>query len=131
MHGLVIDQPWGGLIANRKKTWEMQTRPTTVRGWIGLVGKSAGTVIGMPCLTGSPPALSQQAHHLPFNKHRVPLGHRGKFLTPWALARSFTLPGPVPYQHPSGAVPWVKFAREISRALTHQLHATYPDEEGT
>jgi hypothetical protein len=127
-HGLVIDQPWVSLIADRKKTWEMRTRPTKLRGWIGLIEKGTGTVIGMACLKGSLPALSRQAHHLHFKKHRVPHGsdgrkYHGKYLTPWVLSGSFRLPRPIPYQHPPGAVTWVKFSDEVSRYLTRQLRA--------
>jgi hypothetical protein len=93
-HGLVIDRPWVGLIADRKKTWKMRTRPTKVRGWIGLIEKGTGTVIGIACLL---PALSRRAHNLHFKRHRVPPGsdgrkYHGKYLTPWVLTRSFRLP---------------------------------------
>jgi hypothetical protein len=131
--GLVIDQPWVGLIADRKKTWEMRTRPTRVRGWIGLIEKGTGTVIGIACLMGSRPALERNLHHLHFKKHRVPPGsgrktYNGKYLTPWVLAKAFRLPRPLPYQHPSGAVTWVRFDNEVSRSLTRQLRATNPEE---
>jgi hypothetical protein len=133
-HGLVIDQPWVGLIADRKKTWEMRTRPTKMRGWIGLIEKGTSTVIGMARLTGSLPALSRQAHHLHFKKHRVPPGsdgrkYHGKYLIPWVLERSFRLPRPVPYQHPSGAVTWVRFGDKISRSLNRRLRTTHPEEQ--
>ena len=131
--GLVIDQPWVGLIADRKKTWEMRTRATKVRGWIGLIEKGSGTVIGMACLTGSRPPLEHHLYHLHFEKHRIPPAsnrkrYGGKYLIPWVLAKSFRLPRPLPYRHPSGAVTWVKFADKVSRSLSRQLRATYPGE---
>jgi hypothetical protein len=131
--GLVIDQPWVGLIADRKKTWEMRTRPTKVRGWIGLIEKRTGTVIGIACLMGSQPSLERNLHHLHFKEHRVPPGsgrkkYDGKYLTPWVLAKAFRLARPLPYQHPSGAVTWVRFADEVSRSLTRRLRATYPED---
>jgi hypothetical protein len=132
-HGLVIDQPWVGLIADRKKTWEMRTRPTKVRGWIGLIEKGTGTVIGMACLTGSLPALSRNAHHLHFKKHRVPARsgrktYDGKYLIPWVLTKAIKLPTPLAYQHPSGAVTWVRFADEVSRSLARRLRTTHSEE---
>jgi hypothetical protein len=129
--GLVIDQPWVGLIADRKKTWEMRTRQTKVRGWIGLIEKGTGTVIGLACLTDSLPALKRDLHHLHFKKHRVPSGRKrydGKYLTPWVLAKSFRLSRPVSYQHPSGAVTWVTFADDVSSSLTRTLRTRYPEE---
>jgi hypothetical protein len=131
--GLVIDQPWVGLIADRKKTWEMRTRATKVRGWIGLIEKGTGTVIGMACLTDSLPALSRNAHHLHFKKHRVPARsscktYNGKYLIPWVLAKAFRLPKPLVYQHPSGAVTWVRFDGEVLRSLTRRLRSTHSEE---
>ena len=107
--GLVIAQPWVGLIADRKKTWEMRTRPTKVRGWIGLIPKGTGTVIGIACLMRSLPSLERNLHHLYLKKHRVPSvsgrkKYNGKYLIPWVLAKAFRLARPLPYQHPSGAV---------------------------
>jgi hypothetical protein len=129
----VIDQPWVGLIADRKKTWEMRTRPTKVRGWIGLIEKGTGTVIGMARLTGSLPALSRDAHRLHFKKHRVPgqsgrKTYDGKYLIPWVLTNAFRLPTPLAYQHPSGAVTWVRFADEVSRSLARRLRTTHPEK---
>jgi hypothetical protein len=131
--GLVIDQPWAGLIADGRKTWEMRTKPTKVRGWIGLIEKGTGTVIGLAYLKGSLPGLSRDAHHLHFKKHRVPSqsGHKrydGRYLIPWELAKAFRLPKPLPYQHPSGAVTWVRFADEVSRSLTRRLRRAHPME---
>jgi hypothetical protein len=129
----VIDQPWVGLIVDGKKTWEMRTRPTNVRGWIGLIEKGTGTVIGMARLTGSLPALSRHAHHLHFKKHRVPdqpgrKTYDGKYLIPWVLTKAFRLPTPLAYQHPSGAITWVTFAEEVSRSLVRRLRTTHPEE---
>ena len=131
--GLVIARPWVDLIAGRKKTWEMRTKPTRVRGWIGLIEKGTGTVTGVAYLKGSLPGLSRDAHHLHFKKHRVPprSGHKtynGRYLIPWELAKAFRLPKPLPYQHPSGAVTWVRFADEVSRSLARRLRRTHPKE---
>jgi hypothetical protein len=131
--GLVIAAPWVGLIADGKKTWEMRTRPTKVRGWIGLIEKGTGTIIGIACLEGSRPPLRPNLHHLYFKKHRVPPSssrktYDGKYLTPWVLAKAFRLPKPLPYQHPSGAVTWVAFADEVSRSLSRRLRAEMFEE---
>jgi hypothetical protein len=103
-----------------------------MRGWIGLIEKGTGTVIGMACLTGSLPALSRDVHHLHFKKHRVPARsvrktYDGKYLIPWVLAKAFRLQKPLAYQHPSGAVTWVRFTDEVSRALARRLRMTRPE----
>jgi hypothetical protein len=87
----------------------------------------------MACLTGSLPALSRNVHHLHFKKHRVPARpgsklYDSKYLTPWVLTKAFRLPKPLPYQHPSGAVIWVRFADKVSRALTSRLRSTHREE---
>jgi hypothetical protein len=69
--GLVIQQPWVGMIADGKKIWEMRTRRTRLRGWIGLIEKGAGQVIGVAYLKHSPPALRRSDHHLYYREHRV------------------------------------------------------------
>jgi hypothetical protein len=131
--GLVIDQPWVDLIADGKKTWEMRTRPTNVRGWIGLIGKGTGTIIGIACLAASLPPLEPDAHHLHFKKHRVPRSadrkrYTGRYVIPWRLTKAFRLSTPVPYEHPTGAVTWVTLSNKVSRSLTHRLRARYPEE---
>ena len=122
-----------GLIADGKKTWEMRTRPTNVRGWIGLIEKGTGTVIGIACLAASLPPLKPEAHHLHFKKHRVPpiagrKRHTGRYLIPWKLTKAFRLSRPVPYEHPAGAVTWVTLSNKVSRFLTHRLRARGPEE---
>jgi hypothetical protein len=124
--GLVIDQPWVGLIADGAKIWEMRTRPTKVRGWIGLIEKGSGTIIGAAYLKDSLPALQRNKHQLKYRKHRVrpEPGHRtykGKYLFPWVMAKAFRLPKPISYRHPSGAVIWVTLTDDVVHALTRQI----------
>ena len=124
--GLVIDQPWVGLIADGAKVWEMRTRPTKVRGWIGLIEKGSGTIIGAAYLKDSLPALQRNKHQLKYRKHRVrpEPGHRtykGKYLFPWVMAKAFRLPKPISYRHPSGAVIWVTLTDDVVYALTRQI----------
>jgi ASCH domain len=104
---LVIDQPWVGLIADGAKVWEMRTRPTKVRGWIGLIEKGTGTIIGVAYLKDSLPALQRAKHQLHYRKHRTrpepgQKTYTGKYLFPWVMAKAFRLPKPVPYKHLSG-----------------------------
>jgi hypothetical protein len=131
--GPVIERPWVRLIADGKKTWEMRARPTNVRGWIGLIEKGTGTVIGIACLTALLPPLQPDVHHLHFKKHRVSAvagrkRYMGRYVIPWKLTKAFKLSRPAPYEHPAGAVIWVTFSHKVSRSLTRRLRARYPGE---
>jgi hypothetical protein len=133
-HGLVIDRPWVGLIADSKKTWEMRTRPTRIRGWIGLIEKGSGTVISVAYLKDSLPVLRRDKHHLHYRKHRVPSErdrktYDGKYLYPWVMAKAFRLPKAVPYRHPSGAVTWVTLRDGVAVALKRQIRRAHPEEQ--
>ena len=44
--GLIIKQPWIELILSGKKTWEMRSRPTHIRGKIGLIEQGTGLIVG-------------------------------------------------------------------------------------
>jgi hypothetical protein len=60
MKGLIIKEPWISLILSRKKTRELRSRDTRVRGRIALIRKGSGTVIGVAELVGTLPKLSRQ-----------------------------------------------------------------------
>jgi hypothetical protein len=129
--GLIIQQPWIGLIADGKKTWEMRTRQTRLRGWIGLIEQGTGRIIGVAYLKASPPALRRTEHHLHYRKHRVKpdpskKSYSGKYLFPWVLHRATRLSKPMKYKHPYSAVTWVKFSDEVNRGLARCIRATYP-----
>ena len=45
--GLIIDAPWIDHILEGRKDWEMRSQATSVRGWIGLIRKGSGQVVGI------------------------------------------------------------------------------------
>src|SRR5262245_48413541 len=105
--GLVIEQRWVSLILDGRKTWEMRTRPTRVRGWIGLIEKGSGTIIGAAYLKDSLSALERSKHHLHYRRHRIPLEpgqkvYKGKYLFPWVMEKAFRLASLCPTNIP----PW-------------------------
>jgi hypothetical protein len=131
--GLVIQQPWVGMIADGKKSWEMRTRRTRLRGWIGLIEQGTGQIIGAAYLQASPRALRRNEHHLHYRKHRVKpdptkKSYFGKYLFPWVLHKAIRLPKPMKYRHPNGAVTWVKLSKEISGRLARYVRTTHPGE---
>jgi hypothetical protein len=115
------------------KVWEMRTRPTKVRGWIGLIAKGSGTIIGLAYLKGSLPALQRSKYHDHYRKHRAPSDpgrktYNGRYVFPWVMAKAFRLRKPVPYKHPLGAVIWVTFSNNVAQVLTRNLRMTYRKE---
>jgi hypothetical protein len=121
LKGLVIDQPWIGMILRHEKTWEMRSRPTNVRGPIALIQKGTGTVVGTARLVDSAPELRVDEMSAHFGKHRIPdemVRSAGfKWLTPWVLWDVRRLSRPVPYDHPKGAVTWVNLAADVEAAV--------------
>src|SRR5207237_3352695 len=100
MKGLIIREPWISLILSRKKTWELRSRDTRVRGRIALIRKGSGTVIGVAELVGTLPKLSRSKLISNVKKHQAPRREfRGdlKYTTAWVLRRATRLDKPVPY----------------------------------
>jgi hypothetical protein len=70
--GLIIDEPWVSKIAAGKKTWELRSRNTAVRGRIALLRKGSKAVIGVVELVGTLPKLSRSDLRANVDKHQVP-----------------------------------------------------------
>ena len=124
MKGLVIDEPWIGLIVSGEKTWEMRSRNTLVRGRIALIRKGSKTVIGVADLVRTLPKLSRSELKASVGKHRVPeseIGKDFKHSTAWVLQRARPLREPVPYRHPAGAVIWVNLDPEVAEMVEKRL----------
>ena len=120
MKGLIIKEPWISLILSRKKTWELRSRDTRVRGRIALIRKGSGTVVGVAELVGTLPKLSRSRLISNVKKHRTPRREfHGdlKHTTAWVLRRAARLNKPVAYRHPSGAVIWVNLRPEVVRQI--------------
>src|SRR5882757_4024400 len=99
MKGLIIDEPWVSMIVAGKKTWEMRSRNTEVRGRIALIRKGLKSVVGVADLIGTMPKLSQSHLKANVNKHQVPqseIDEDFKWSTAWVLERARPLRQPVP-----------------------------------
>ena len=124
-HGLVIAQPWIGMILRGEKSWEMRSQKVKRRGPFALIEKGTGTVVGLANLTDvqGPFSPEQLAEHQ--DQHRVPATiYRAtdyKWNYAWVLQDVQALPSPVPYQHKNGAVTWVVLNEEAQQAIAAQL----------
>lgn len=114
--GLIIRQPWIGLILSGEKTWEMRSKPTNVRGRIALIEAGTGLIVGEAELYSSPTyfTLGGIAHE--YKCHRVndyALLERWRF--PWILREAKPYEEPIPYTHPKGAVIWVDLSKQFPK----------------
>lgn len=124
--GLVIAEPWIGMILDGRKVWEMRSTATTHRGWFGLIAKGTGAVHGVARLVEVLPPLSPEEMLAHVDEHRIPAemiasGDVARWNTPWVLADVRRLPTPVPYRHRPGAVTWVTLDPEVSAAIAAQM----------
>lgn len=111
---LIIRQPWLNLILDGKKTWEMRSRPTKVRGKIGLIEQGTGLIVGEAYLDDCPFSLLEDTPER-FNQNLYKYAHQiddlemlKKWHYPWVLRGVKRYKKALKYKHPQGAVTWVK-----------------------
>ncbi|MGO8038273.1 DUF4357 domain-containing protein [Rhizobium leguminosarum] len=122
MRGLIIRQPWIDLILSGKKTWEMRTKATNVRGVIALIRAKSGLIFGTARLVGSRAPLGQRDYMSHRDKHAIPDAMleeviENGWVHPWVLDQIRALSRPVPYMHPSGAVTFVNLDPSVVAAV--------------
>jgi hypothetical protein len=121
--GLIIADPWIGYILDGRKTWEMRSQATSVRGWLALIRKGSGTIVGLARLVECGKALDQAemlaaCHHHCIPESMIRRGEVSKWVVPWKMADVCPLTQPVSYKHLSGAVTWVTLTSEVRQQLT-------------
>ncbi|HMN15129.1 MAG TPA: ASCH domain-containing protein [Bellilinea sp.] len=126
MKGLVVREPWIDLILSGEKAWEMRSRKTSYRGPVALIRKGSGTIVGVADLVGIRPPLSRAEMIDAYPLHCIPRdlierGEVAKWTTPWVLANVRRLASPVSYEHPAGAVTWVRLSPAVLLAVEAQL----------
>jgi len=118
---LLIREPWISMILDGKKDWEMRTTSTKLRGPIALVAAGSGKIMGVAELTevrgpfNRLQMIFNQKHHR-IDKRDIEYG-TNEWNTAWVLKNAQRLEKPIPYNHPSGAVIWVKLEPETQTAL--------------
>ncbi len=120
--GLVIREPWIGMILRGEKTWELRSKNTSMRGPIALIRAGSGQVVGTAVLARTLPALTAANFAGYRAQHGVPEAQQAEALAtgwvvPWVLEQVQPLDPPLPYRHPSGAVTWVVLEPDVVAAL--------------
>jgi hypothetical protein len=125
LRALLIRRPWIEMILDGKKTWEIRGSRTSVEGQIALVASGTGTVVGLCDLVDCVGPLTAEE----FRKNAKKAGMRPNEATlgryrqtyAWVMAKPRKLKHPVPYEHPSGAVIWVRLDGRVEREIRKQL----------
>ena len=116
LNAVPIRAPFVDWILEGTKTWEIRSRPTKIRGVVGLIKSKSLTVVGtarivevIGPLTGTQARLNaDKMNESPYDA----AGAEGAFA--WVLEDVRKLTTPVSYRHPSGAVTWVKLDEETA-----------------
>ncbi len=110
MDGLIIKKRWIDLILSGEKTWEVRGSNTRKRGTIALIESGSNKIVGL-CDLVSSQALSIDDIKNKTKYHRLTktdrLFFRYKKPHAWILENAKRIK-PVLYNHPQGAVIWVK-----------------------
>jgi ASCH domain len=125
LRALLIRHPWIELIFDEKKTWEIRGGRASIRGQVGLIASRSGTVIGVCDLVDCLGPLTAEQ----FRKNAKKAGMRPSEATlgyyrqnyAWVFEKPRLLKRPVLYQHPSGAVIWVKLDGKVERKILEQF----------
>lgn len=120
--GLIIREPWISHILAGRKVWEMRSKPTSFRGWVGLIRQGSGEVVGVARIIDSISPLTRSDYMNYQHRHAIPPDMldevmANSWIHPWVLTDVGMLPAPVPYPHQSGPVAFVNFDDETKRAI--------------
>src|SRR5258708_28799155 len=126
LDGLLIRVPWIDKILDGSKTWEIRGSHTSKEGRIGLIASGTGTVVGVADLVGVVGPLSLKELSANWRKagfdsdeHLFRLPYKQTFA--WVLQNPKRLRAPVPYNHPSGAVIWVRLKPDVEQEVLRQV----------
>lgn len=111
MHGLIIKKHWLDLIFSGEKTWEIRGHDCKRRDKIAFIESGTKTVVGTCEIVES---FRTNPQHLEQNQHRTCITDQERdwlfaYRRPhaWVLSNAKRIE-PVPYDHPKGAVIWVR-----------------------
>lgn len=112
--GLIVRDPYASQLLNGQKIWEIRGKPTQIRGKVVIVKAGTGQAFGTANLVRvlGPVELEDLlgAQELPEDEREDLRRHGLPYRKTYAYV--FTNPlwfeRPISYQHPSGAVTWVR-----------------------
>lgn len=117
---LIIKPNWGNLILDGKKTWEIRSSSTNIRGRIGIAfsGTSAvwGTVNLVNCIKLNKEVFesNKDKHQIDYNFEELPY----KNVYAWVFEDVKRLKEPIGYNHKRGCVIWCNLDDEFNKLLT-------------
>lgn len=132
MRALLIRRPWVDKILDGEKTWEIRGSRTSVRETIALVASGSGTVIGVCDLVDCIGPLKAEE----FRKNAKKAGMRPSEATlgyyrqtfAWVMAKPKKLKTPIEYEHPPGAIIWVRLEAAVDKKIKAQVGNRTPQE---
>lgn len=111
MDALIIKKQFLDKIFSGVKTWELRGSRTHKRGCIALIESGSGTVVGECELVNCIGPLDEETYSNNSNKHCSSSNFKDKTyknLFAWELKNAKRYVKPKPYNHPAGAIIWVK-----------------------
>jgi len=107
---LIVRAPHVDNILDNGKIIEIRSRKTNVRGRVGLIESGTGLIVGEVNIDGcSDSALTPKQMIDLSHLHQVDdLELLKKWRYPWYLSNAIRYDQPIPYDHPKGAVIWVR-----------------------
>ena len=112
--GLVVRNPWADLILDGLKSWEIRGQSTRVRGRIAVIRSGTKRIWRFCDIVDVKGPLSLSDLLDNFEKHRIPSDEILRDGLPyektyaWVLQDPQRLENPRPYEHPKGAIIWVR-----------------------
>jgi hypothetical protein len=125
LRALLIRHPHIDKILDRKKTWEIRGSRVSLRGRIALIPSGSRTVIGVCDLVDCLGPLTAAEYRKNAKKagtrpSEAKLGYYRQTYA-WVLKKPRKLKKPVPYDHPAGAIIWVRLDEKVERRILKQL----------
>ena len=109
---LIVKPKWAELILSRQKTWEIRGSNTNKRGLIGIAESGTGKVYGEVELIDSRAMFYADFVEGAYNHKLSIVWGKLQDIYPqpyiWELRNAKRYDEPKPYNHPKGAVIWVK-----------------------
>ena len=113
-NGLIIKKKWAEKILNNEKSWEIRGQRTIKRGTIGIIisgtKKIYGTCELYDCIgpLSIQEMLDNENKHLIKQKYLLEEGMPYKKTYTWCMRNAKYYDEPIEYEHPLGAIIWVK-----------------------